>query len=123
MLRAPSPPPPRAVPANRIAGVSLQCQCQFDITLGRVITFRPKGSQGGTMSFIPGILIFLIALALPLSAQNFAEITGAVSDATGAVMSGAAVTAISATTNQVRRATTNETGNYSLPYLVPGTYD
>src|SRR2546421_5477345 len=75
------------------------------------------------MTFIPGILILLWALALPVSAQNFAEITGAVSDATGAVMAGAAVTAISASTNQVRRATTNETGNYSLPYLVPGDYD
>jgi len=75
------------------------------------------------MTYISGILIALIALALPLGAQNFAEITGAVSDATGAVMAGAAVTAISAATNQVRRATTNETGNYSLPYLVPGAYD
>src|SRR5712692_11694417 len=75
------------------------------------------------MTFIPGILILLMALALPLGAQNFAEITGAVSDPTGAVMAGAAVTAMSASTNQVRRATTNETGNYSLPYLVPGTYD
>src|SRR5258708_13685951 len=75
------------------------------------------------MTFIPGILILLMALALPLGAQNFAEITGAVSDATGAMMAGAAVTAMSASTNQVRRAATNETGNYSLPYLVPGTYD
>src|SRR5215468_5402048 len=75
------------------------------------------------MTFIPGILILLMALALPLGAQNFAEITGAVSDATGAVMAGAAVTAMSASTNQVRRATTNDTGNYTLPYLVPGTYD
>src|SRR5437899_10900579 len=75
------------------------------------------------MTHIPGMLIVLIALALPLGAQNFAEITGAVSDGTGAVMAGAAVTAISAATNQVRRKTTNETGNYSLPYLVPGAYD
>src|SRR5437870_2989361 len=75
------------------------------------------------MTFIPGILILLMALALPLAAQNFAEITGAVSDATGAVMAGAAVTAMSTSTNQVRRATTNETGNYSLPYVVPGAYD
>src|SRR5438552_12497417 len=80
--------------------------------------------MGGTMTRVfRGILIVLITLALPLGAQNFAEITGTVSDATGAVMAGAAVTAISAATNQVRRATTNETGNYSLPYLVPGAYD
>jgi hypothetical protein len=38
-------------------------------------------------------------------------------------MAGAAITAVSTATNQVRRATTNETGNYSLPYLVPGIYD
>jgi len=75
------------------------------------------------MTYISGILIVLITLALPLGAQNFAEITGTVSDATGAVMAKAEVTAVSAATNQLRRATTNETGNYSLPYLVPGTYD
>src|SRR5260370_14651926 len=75
------------------------------------------------MTRLTGILILLIALALPLSAQNFAEVTGAVFDATGAVMAGAEVTAVSTSTNQVRRATTNETGNYSLPYLVPGVYD
>src|SRR5207245_11424941 len=75
------------------------------------------------MTRFTGILILLIALALPLSAQNFAEITGAVFDATGAVMAGAEVTAVSTATNQVRRAATNETGNYSLPYLTPGAYD
>jgi hypothetical protein len=75
------------------------------------------------MTCVKRILIILLALALSLSAQNFAEITGGVSDASGAVMAGAAVTAISSATNQVRRATTNETGNYSLPYLSPGTYD
>src|SRR5438105_15900766 len=68
-------------------------------------------------------LVLVIAMALPVGAQNFAEITGAISDATGAVMAGAAVTAVNVATNQVRRATTNETGNYSLPYLVPGAYD
>ncbi len=68
-------------------------------------------------------LILLASASLPLGAQNLAEITGAVSDASGAVMAGAAVTAVSAATNQVRSATTNETGIYSLPYLVPGAYD
>src|SRR6266404_5859038 len=75
------------------------------------------------MTWITGILVLLIALAPPLNAQNFAEVTGAVFDATGAIMAGAEVTAVSTATNQVRRATTNETGNYSLPYLAPGVYD
>src|SRR6266849_2567785 len=73
--------------------------------------------------FIRASLLLMIALALPLGAQSFAEITGSVSDATGAVMAGAVVTTTSVATNQVRRTTTNETGNYSLPYLVPGAYD
>src|SRR5437899_5816183 len=38
-------------------------------------------------------------------------------------MYGAVVFAVCPPSNQVRRATANETGNYSLPYLVPGTYD
>jgi hypothetical protein len=62
-------------------------------------------------------------LGLPLGAQNFAEITGTVSDASGAVMAGVTVTAVNTATNQKRQATTNDTGIYSLPYLVPGTYD
>src|SRR5437867_5997114 len=69
-----------------------------------------------------GLLIIALA-APPLSAQNFGEITGAVSDSTGAVITGAAVTVMSTATNQVRRVTTNETGNYSVPFLVPGLYD
>jgi len=57
-----------------------------------------------------------------LHAQNFAEITGSVSDSSGAVMAGAAFTVQNTDTNQIRTATTNDTGNYSLPYLVPGPY-
>jgi len=68
--------------------------------------------------------VLLSVLAAPwLLAQNFGEITGTVSDASGAVMFGVKVTVISRTTNQVRTATTNETGNYSVPFLVPGLYD
>ncbi|MFN7923572.1 MAG: carboxypeptidase-like regulatory domain-containing protein [Bryobacteraceae bacterium] len=69
------------------------------------------------------LLPVALVCALSLRAQNFAEITGAVTDPTGAVMVGAAVTIRNTDTNQTRSAVTNETGNYSLPYLVPGTYD
>ncbi len=69
------------------------------------------------------LLPALSLLAMPLGAQNFGEITGTVSDSSGAVITGAAVTATNAATNQVRRANTNETGNYSVPFLVPGLYD
>ena len=65
----------------------------------------------------------LVVLAVALRAQNFAEITGGVTDPSGAVMTGAVVTVTNTATNQTRRSVTNETGTYSLPYLVPGVYD
>ena len=71
-----------------------------------------------------GVLLTIIAVAaLPLAAQNFGEITGTVSDTTGAVIAGAVVTVTQASTNQARRVTTNEAGAYSAPFLVPGVYD
>ena len=38
-------------------------------------------------------------------------------------MAGAVVTVTNTTTNQIREASTNATGTYSLPYLVPAIYD
>src|SRR5262245_21355059 len=69
------------------------------------------------------LFLLMGTAVLPLGAQNFGEITGAVTDSTGAIIAGAAVTVTNAATNQVRRDTTNETGNYSVPFLVPGLYD
>src|SRR5260370_2505405 len=69
-------------------------------------------------------LFILFAAAAPqLFAQNFGEITGTVADSSGAVIAGAAVSVTNTATNQVRRTTTNDTGTYSAPFLVPGTYD
>src|SRR5436190_1241446 len=69
-------------------------------------------------------VLLLFALVAPsLLAQNFGEITGAVTDGTGAVMPGVVVTVINPATNQMRSATTNEAGIYSVPSLVPGLYE
>ncbi len=67
--------------------------------------------------------LILASAGLPLFAQNFGEITGTVTDSTGAIISGAVVTTVNSSTNQTRTAVTNETGNYSVPFLVPGPYD
>src|SRR6266853_905034 len=73
---------------------------------------------------ITAALFILLAAAAPqLFAQNFGEITGTVADSSGAVIAGAAVSVTNTATNQVRRTTTNDTGAYSAPFLVPGTYD
>src|SRR6266478_984549 len=58
-----------------------------------------------------------------VNAQTFGEITGSISDATGAVIAGAEVTVANLATNQARKATSNDTGIYSVPYLVPGSYN
>lgn len=68
-------------------------------------------------------MLCVVALApLPARAQNFGEITGTVTDPSGAVVSAAVVTLTNLATNQQRRITTNQTGNFSMPFLVPGGY-
>ena len=65
----------------------------------------------------------MAALAPLALAQSFAEITGVVTDPTGAVVTGANVTVTNPATNSTRRASTNSSGNYSFPALLPGTYN
>jgi hypothetical protein len=61
---------------------------------------------------------------LPLLAQDFrATISGRVTDATGAAIPGAKVTATQVSTNQVTAQTTNPEGYFTLTYLLPSTYN
>lgn len=66
-------------------------------------------------------LVFVFASAV-LFAQTSAEITGTVSDTTGAVIADATVIITNTASGQVRRVQTNQTGNYSVPFLTPGIY-
>jgi hypothetical protein len=80
------------------------------------------------MSFLRpffGLLVLIIGLALvqPSFGQTFGQITGVVTDSTGGVVANATVTAINPQTNAARTTTTNSTGNYAFPALLPGTYD
>src|ERR1700681_3557496 len=70
-------------------------------------------------------LILLLGLTLPIgiaSAQTFGDITGEVTDQTGAIAPNATVTATQISTNTTRTTRTNEAGLYSFPALIPGTY-
>ncbi len=70
------------------------------------------------------IIASLAFVAIPLQAQDFrATITGQVSDQSGAAIAGAAVKATQRNTNQVREATTNAQGYFTLAYLQPSTFD
>jgi hypothetical protein len=66
--------------------------------------------------------VLVTALALPAFAQTFGEITGRVTDASGAAAPESAVTVTNMSTNATRHTVTTVTGDYSLPSLPPGTY-
>ncbi len=69
------------------------------------------------------VLLAFLVVCLPATAQTFGEITGTVTDSTGAVIGGAGVTVTNTATGVARRVQTNAVGNYNVPFLNPGTYD
>ena len=56
------------------------------------------------------------------SAQTFGSITGEVHDPSGAVTPNTQVTATNIATNVARSTSTNESGVYTFPDLIPATY-
>jgi hypothetical protein len=73
----------------------------------------------GSLLIIVGILI----TPSLLQAQASASINGTVTDVSGAVVPGAAVSVLNEATNATRETETNSTGTYSISSLVPGIYD
>jgi Carboxypeptidase regulatory-like domain len=70
-------------------------------------------------------LLIAACIALPalvVYGQQTGEVTGTITDASGALVAGANVTATNTATQQVRTAASNDTGTYTLPYLQPGNY-
>jgi len=68
--------------------------------------------------------VCLVLLAIPMQAQveTTSSISGTVTDSTGAVVGGTAVTVKNQGTGETRNAVTNSTGYYSFLSLSPGTY-
>ena len=74
------------------------------------------------MRFTLLTLIGLLCTA-PIGAQSTATIVGRVSDSSGAVLSGAQVTARNAATGLERSVRTSDSGDYEFPLLpITGTY-
>ncbi len=73
------------------------------------------------------IIAFSVWLVFAATSSLFAQaagtITGRVTDATGAVVAGAAVTATNTGTAQARKTVTSSEGLYGIPALDPGIYD
>lgn len=70
------------------------------------------------------VVILLTMLGKSVQAQSiFGEIRGTVLDASGGAVAGAAVEATKIATGEIRRASTSESGGYSLINLDAGNYD
>lgn len=67
-------------------------------------------------------LLLALLCGLPAAAQTSGEITGVVTDTSGAAVSGATVTVTNAATGAMRQVTTNDEGVYNFPSLQPGAY-
>ena len=74
---------------------------------------------------LPAFIVFVSLLfAAPCIGQlsRTTSLVGTVRDATGAVVPNASVVAVQTETSTTYRATTNSTGDYSIPYVNIGTY-
>jgi hypothetical protein len=67
-------------------------------------------------------ILFLLFCFRAIAQVNTADVTGTVTDSTGATIAGATVTITSTATGIAREATTNNSGVWAIPSLVPGTY-
>src|SRR5215510_1763579 len=65
----------------------------------------------------------LMLLAARVSAQTSGEITGLVTDPSGAAVAGATVTVTNKATGATRVSATNNEGLYAFPSLLPGVYE
>ena len=70
------------------------------------------------------LLLVLTPACAPLRAQTVdTSIEGTVTDSSGAVVPGATVTVSSSRTGSSKQAVSAPSGDYSITYLTPGTYD
>lgn len=78
----------------------------------------------GRATYILPFLLALTLCALPAAAQVlYGTIVGTVSDPTGAAVPKATVTVVNTATGMTREVTTDDTGYFSIPNLLQGTYD
>src|SRR5881397_2238347 len=85
-----------------------------------VAKLRARLSQG--LLFLAALFIGLAATATSSLAQTTASIKGTVTDASGAAVAGAKITVKNASLGIERTTETNDSGDYEVPALPPGTY-
>ncbi len=73
-------------------------------------------------SFVFAFALFILTTASVSSAQTTADISGTITDASGAAIAGAAVKIVSTGTGAERSVTANDSGSFTVPQLQPGVY-
>ncbi|HMX27714.1 MAG TPA: TonB-dependent receptor [Blastocatellia bacterium] len=78
----------------------------------------------GKVFFVMGgwLALSLLLVATALAQIKSATISGSVADPNGAVVPGAIVQVVNQETNVASGGVTDSSGNFSVPYLAPGTY-
>ena len=71
---------------------------------------------------LPGLAVVLLSGQWAFGQESRGSILGRVMDSSGAVVVGAKVQATNVATNTVGSSVTNESGNFEIPYLLPGVY-
>lgn len=67
--------------------------------------------------------ILVVLSASPLLAQTYGEVTGHISDPSGAAIPGAKITLTNTATNAARTALSTDSGDYTFPAVAPGVYN
>ncbi len=75
-----------------------------------------------TLVLRPALCALLATVVAPWCLAQTAQITGRVTDSTGAVIPGTSITVTNVATGAERKVTTNEVGYYTVPLLPPGAY-
>src|SRR5947209_11308578 len=80
--------------------------------------------QAAKRFYVLLLALLLVALPLSLSAQSVVagDVTGVVTDPSGAVVPNAQVSIKNLQTGEAQNATTNAQGSYRFPLLKPGNY-
>ncbi|HEU4388668.1 MAG TPA: TonB-dependent receptor [Blastocatellia bacterium] len=81
-----------------------------------------KIRRGSMLLTLGGIAMISVLVAIA-KAQTSGEISGLVSDPSGAAIAGGTVTITNRGTGATRKVTTNSEGLYSFPSLLPGIYE
>ena len=79
--------------------------------------------RSGRTAIACALLLLILPVTASAQTTTTGTIVGTVKDSTGAVIPGAAVELTDVATKAVRNTVANDQGQYSLPTLMPGSYD